>query len=1278
MHTTLFSRRLAALAAVPFVALALGSCDNGGPVDPEPPESFTPHLHNLTEGSPDGLVGTVGEPLASPLTVQVVDLDAGGEPVPGIGVQFSVVGPSGAIEPETATTDVEGIARATWILGTDASHPMQAEATLADTSLAAPMVNQPLAFEADAVAAAPNSIEVVEGDNQKGPPDTEFVRPLTVRVSDAYGNPVDGVEVSWQVGDGGGIVIPSTSTTDSAGLASTRRETPSDVLGSVMTVASVDGLSAAQFVGTVVASSDLVPAEILAHTPAETLRMRVGEVSGPLAALVLDADGYPVEDVWVEFAVIDGGGTVWHDAIETGPEGLAQNQWQFGTEAGAQRLQAVIAGGADTVVFEGVARPDEPARLAAISGSGQSASVGDTLAEPYRARVLDTHGNPVGGIEVRWAVTEGAGSMDRPYSITSSDSADLGVAIAYHVMGDEPGPQAARASLDSVTGAEAQFSATATAGSPASMSPASGEGQIGLPGASLPEPFAVDVVDAGGNPVSDVPVLWSIASGTGDVTEDTVLTDAAGRAAVEWTLGPNAGLDTLTASLEDPDVSLAFTARAAAAELVLHSGDGQSAPVAEPLAEPIQVRLIDSTTARGVPDVAIEFAPAAGQVSTAEALTDSAGNAQATWTLGAATGAQTLVARVPDLGLEVAVSATAVAAPAAALRIVSGSGQQGTVGEPLGQSYEVRVVDAHENPVPAAAVRFDVLSGKGSVAPATVNSDSAGHASTLHTLGGVPGVQEVRASLDADPGVSATFQASAEPAAPVDLLLETGHDQVALPGDTLPEPLVVRARDSFGNPVPDAGIAWVVTPSVGTLVADSATDTSGYAFARYVHGPSSGTVQIEATLASSGARVEFLATAADLVLTLEGGSDQVGEPGETLQEPYRVRTVDSISGRPLSDVPVDWQVLQGEGEIVPVTARTNAQGYAFATRTLGPYVGAHRTRAVAGTDTVVFSSDAVGPNGEAMMNIAAGDNQYGVPGAWLEDSLTVRVLTRAGAPASGVPVQWTVADGDGGSIAVAESQTDADGLAWTRARLPVAQGGTEMRVIARVGALPDSLLFTATTDSAVLEMVGGDGQTGVVGTTLSDPLRVRVTTSAGAPIDGYPVEWAITSGGGVVSSATSASDSTGVAQVTRTLGNDAGTQTTEARVAGFVNSPVIFTHAAVDPQPVPATIVKVSGDDQTFETNHPFGAALVARVLDQSGAPLANVNVAFSVTGGEAFLDSTIDGQFTETLVQLTTDADGEVEVFVRAGSVGETIRITASVPGESAVTPVTFTATKR
>jgi parallel beta-helix repeat protein len=74
------------------------------------------------------------------------------------------------------------------------------------------------------------------------------------------------------------------------------------------------------------------------------------------------------------------------------------------------------------------------------------------------------------------------------------------------------------------------------------------------------------------------------------------------------------------------------------------------------------------------------------------------------------------------------------------------------------------------------------------------------------------------------------FASTAEQATRVFLVRVSGNNQHVQPGDTIPEPLVVRLEDQFGNPVVGEAVLATITQGDGALVAaDPVTDANGEA-----------------------------------------------------------------------------------------------------------------------------------------------------------------------------------------------------------------------------------------------------------------------------------------------------------------------------------------------------------------------------------------------------------------------------------------------------------------
>ena len=68
----------------------------------------------------------------------------------------------------------------------------------------------------------PTTLAMSAGSGQSAAPGTVLPNPLQVKVTDASGNEVPGVSVTWSVVSGGGTVSPTSSTTDQSGLAATQ------------------------------------------------------------------------------------------------------------------------------------------------------------------------------------------------------------------------------------------------------------------------------------------------------------------------------------------------------------------------------------------------------------------------------------------------------------------------------------------------------------------------------------------------------------------------------------------------------------------------------------------------------------------------------------------------------------------------------------------------------------------------------------------------------------------------------------------------------------------------------------------------------------------------------------------------------------------------------------------------------------------------------------------------------------------------------------------------
>jgi len=101
-------------------------------------------------------------------------------------------------------------------------------------------------------------------------------------------------------------------------------------------------------------------------------------------------------------------------------------------------------------------------------------------------------------------------------------------------------------------------------------------------------------------------------------------------------------------------------------------------------------------------------------------------------------------------------------------------------------------------------------------------------------------------------------------------------------------------------------------------------------------------------------------------------------------------------------------------------------------------------------------------------------------------------------------------------------------------------------------------------DPALLEKVGGDGQFGHVGTTLPQPVEVRILDEDSRPVPGVAVAFEVTDGGGEIAPASAFTGADGVASATWTLGPSPGANHARADAGDIEGSPAAFA-ARADP-----------------------------------------------------------------------------------------------------------------
>ena len=214
----------------------------------------------------------------------------------------------------------------------------------------------------------------------------------------------------------------------------------------------------------------------------------------------------------------------------------------MGPNPGTNTVSAAVTGiqGGQTFTAEGIRIPKS---LKIISGDNQQGPPGRTLENPFVVEVRDQFDTPLQGVQVKFSVTNGGGTLNAIIVATDSN----GRAESRLTLGQNLGANTVRVS---VTGIEEKkmFNAEGIR-TPIAFWIISGDKQQGVVGTALANPFIVEVRDYSGEPLPGVQVMFSVTAGGGTLSVTNEVTGSNGRVESILTLGPNPGTNTVTVSV---------------------------------------------------------------------------------------------------------------------------------------------------------------------------------------------------------------------------------------------------------------------------------------------------------------------------------------------------------------------------------------------------------------------------------------------------------------------------------------------------------------------------------------------------------------------------------------------------------------------------------------------------------------------------------------------------------------------------------------------------------
>ncbi len=1168
--------------------------------------------------------GAGGQQLSQPFVVKLFDM--GDNPVFGWPVTFQEIEGGGfPSSSQPVVSDETGLASCYWTLGTE-------QANNVIHAISEGLTGSPVVFTATATSNVADSLVYSSGDGQVGVVGTPLTNPFKVKVIDGQSNPIQNHRVGFKVIGGGGTLDGSPETekeilTDASGFAQVTL-TLGDTAGIQNNLVEAKAMGAGQnlkgspFIFKASANPD-VPSKI-EYVSGNSQTGAAGlPLGAPFIVRVVDQYGNGIDAHEVNFQVKNGGGSLnpngpWYTegggfsqvTLTLGSEsGVANEVWASAQYSGTQLTNS-------PVVFQATA--GTVTTMEYVSGNNQTGSAGYPVEDSLKVKILDNYGNPVGGYPVTFSTLDSPnpgtlnGTEDQLLVVNTND---IGVAEVMFYCGSSWGEASqAKAIVEGLTGSPQIFNINVADLS--ELEYVSGNGQSGVVGSQLENPFRVKVLDDLGKSMPNVRVAFIVTQGNGNFSGSPtidVFTDSENHfASATLTLGPNPGNNNNVAQatvtykgnqLGSPITFYASGTAGQANELVEVSGNYGAAVVGNPIENPFVVKVIDSY-GNAVSGHSVKFTVKAGggtfvdnNSTTVTKLTSINGRAQVYLTVGLNAGINNNEVEVVSfksgtqtnlVGSPRTFYASGLSSPATKMEYLSGNGQPTSpVRSAMTQPFRVKITDNHNNAVPDHPVNWFVVQGGGTFnnlvdSTKTIRTDNNGIAEVYYYPGPVAGItNEVKAQSFNGPELNNS---------PITFTVNT--KAAAVSAD--------RSEVIATGPVPADGQSQ--STITVTLMDDYANRVQGKALSMFATGSSNSITPFTSLTDQNGQAVAYLAS--------------------TKAETKKVIILNVSDSITLSDTT--------HVKFLPLAA--NSIGY------------------VSGTNQ--------SSNFETACN----------------DPIEARIVDVHGNVISGYPVFFEAYVGGGYIYEQQPVYTDSNGIASSYWVL----GDQEVnRARAKADGLANSPVeYIATANSGVaskLEYVIGNQQTGTAGYALPQPLVVKVVDDSGDPIANYPVNYKVEFGGGNFNGKSTLdiyTDVFGKATASFTIGRVAGSKIASANTPDLAGSPQRFTAMGVAG---PAQkIVKHSGDNSSISVNG--GRWVRVKVTDLYDNAVSGYEVIYSVIQGDATIRNGYEKAISDAdgLAGTIVDAGMTLEaikvIAVAPGLIGDGLIFNLTVVARPAV----------
>jgi 5-hydroxyisourate hydrolase-like protein (transthyretin family) len=579
--------------------------------------------------------------------------------------------------------------------------------------------------------------------------------------------------------------------------------------------------------------------------------------------------------------------------------------------------------------------------LTPTAGNNQSGAAGTQLPLPLTATATN-NGNPVSGVVVTFTDNNAGGSFGNSTVTTGSS----GQATTTYTL--PPTAQTVTVSATNSNYSTASFTESATAANDV-LAVNGGNNQTGAAGTTLPTSLSV-LATINGNPAAGVSVTFTDNGANGTFGTPTATTNSSGIATTTYTLPSTAQTVTINATSSGyTTATFTETATAATQTLAVNGGNNQSGGVSTTLPTALSVlATINGNPASGV-SVTFSDGNAGGTFGTPTATTNSSGIASSTYTLPST--AKTVTINATATGYSTATFTETATSSAQVLMVSGGNNQSGGTGTTLPTALTITATKGGKL-ASGVVVTFSDGGAGGTFGTPTVTTSAQGRASSTYTLPATP--QTVTVTVSATSYTSALFTENATSTLVSSIVVTSGAKQSGTVGSTLPNPIVVTAKNSSGKGVSGASVSFTDNGAGGTFSPNPATTAAnGQASTSYTL-PTVPKATITVTASSGSASVNL--TEKSVVgpatnLTIVSGNNQSGTHGTRLLKNLVVSVTDQFSN-PIQGVTVSFTDNGAGGTLSNANPITGANGQVSISYTAGPNPG---------TVTISATTSTLGP-----------------------------------------------------------------------------------------------------------------------------------------------------------------------------------------------------------------------------------------------------------------------------------------------------------------------------